>query len=66
MPYRVRRGLGLLAVGLIGLLLVAMAQGNDATNLGVAALQVTGGLAALVGLLGGLGLVALGLLFDDR
>jgi len=66
MPDRVRRGLGLLAVGALGLLAVAAAQGNNTENIAAASLQVIGGLVALVGLVGGLGLIAWGLLVGHQ
>lgn len=65
MPTKVKRGLGLLAVAAIGYLLVNAAQEQGpGYGLGLQLLEGAGWLLAAVGLVGGLGLLAWGLLRD--
>jgi hypothetical protein len=65
MPTKVKRGLGLLVVAAIGYLLVNAAQGQDAEyGLGLQLLEGLGWLLAAVGIVGGLSLLAWGLLRD--
>lgn len=67
MSWKMRRGLGLLVVAAIGYLIVFAAQGDDgmASPGGPSAiLEAIGYLMAAVGLIGGLGLLAWGLLRD--
>lgn len=59
-----KRGLGLLVVAAIGYLLVNAAHESDASNTGTALLEGGGYLLAAVGLIGGLSLLAWGLLRD--
>lgn len=68
MPTKVKRGLGLLAVAVIGFLVLLVALRAPAES-GVAQVLVIGGIlaggvAVLGGLFGGLGLLAWGLLRD--
>lgn len=64
MSMKVKRGLGLLVVALIGYFAVHAAQSGDATNTAVASVEFIGWLVVAVGLIGGLGLLAWGLLRD--
>lgn len=66
MPDKVKRGLGLLVVAAIGYLIVFAAQGDDGMASGGAAaiIESIGWLLAAVGIIGGLVLLAWGLLRD--
>lgn len=64
MPVKAKRGLGLLAVAAIGYLLVNAAHESDGSGGVETALEVVGWLLAGVGLIGGLALLAWGLLRD--
>lgn len=61
MPVKVKRGLGLLVVAAVGYLLVNAAQESGG---GLVAVETVGWLLAAVGLVGGLFLLAWGLLRD--
>lgn len=65
MTERVRRGLGLVVVAVIAVLITALMSNTDAAGSGVVdVLTVLAGWVALIAGLGGLVLIALGLLRD--
>ncbi len=59
-----KRGLGLLVLAAIGYLIVFMAQSGEGANTFQASAELVGYLLAALGLLGGLVLLAVGLLRD--
>jgi Zn-dependent protease with chaperone function len=64
MPVKVKRGLGLLVVAAIGYLFVNAAQESGGGGTAASAFEAVGWLLAAVGLVGGLLLLAWGLLRD--
>ena len=64
MPVKVKRGLGLLVVALVGFLLVATVHENDGYSTPAQVVEAVGYLCLVIGLWGGLILIAWGLLRD--